>query len=81
MIVDPRLVDVLVDLAKEVELGDPIDWGYVNIGEDEAYKIIALGLIEHIESLPQDQQLTALYATAIKLSVENLVLNLKLLSK
>jgi len=31
----------LVELAKEVEMGDPIDWGMLNISEDQAYALMA----------------------------------------
>lgn len=67
-------VDLLVDLAKEVELTDPIDWGMLNVDEDEAYRLVALSVVEL-----EDNVLT-LKASLTKLMVENFVLNLKLLS-
>lgn len=76
-----EFVELLIDLAREIELSDPIDWGMINVNEQDAYRLIALGLVDHVSTVPADQQLTTLYATAIKLSVENFVLNLKLLSK
>ena len=66
-------VDLLVELAKEVELTDPIDWGMLNVDEDEAYRLIALSVVEL-----EDNVLT-LKASLTKLMVENFVLNLKLL--
>lgn len=65
--------EILVDLAQEVEITDPIDWGMLNISEEEAYKLIA----SHIVEL-SDNPLT-LKAMLTKLMVENFVLNLKLL--
>lgn len=71
-------VDDLVELAKEVEVTDPIDWGMLNINEDDAYRLIALSVIEQF-SLNSSQ--TTLLATITKLVVENFVLNLKLMNK
>jgi hypothetical protein len=67
-------VDQLVELAKEVESEDPIDWGYLSINEEEAYKLIALSLLEH-----KDRNPNILLAIITKLTVENMVLNLKLM--
>ena len=67
--------EILVDLAQEVEITDPIDWGMLSISEEEAYKLIA----SHIVEL-SDNPLT-LKAMLTKLMVENFVLNLKLLEK
>jgi hypothetical protein len=65
--------EILVDLAQEVEITDPIDWGMLSISEEEAYKLIT----SHIVEL-SDNPLT-LKAMLTKLMVENFVLNLKLL--
>jgi len=67
--------EILVDLAQEVEITDPIDWGMLSISEEEAYKLIA----SHIVELSDNP--LALKAMLIKLMVENFVLNLKLLEK
>ncbi len=71
-------IEQLVDLAKEVEMGDPIDWGMLNIGEDEAYALMASHLLELFSQVPNDQQFTVALASLTKLLVENFVLNLKL---
>lgn len=67
-------VDTLVELAKEVENEDPIDWGMLSIDEDTAYRIIASQVLEIYNT---NDQLTML-ASITKLIVENFVLNLKL---
>ena len=67
-------VDQLVELAKEVENEDPIDWGMLSIDEDTAYRIIASQVLEIYNT---NDQLTML-ASITKLIVENFVLNLKL---
>lgn len=68
-------IDDLVELAKEVEVTDPIDWGMLNIDEDNAYRLIATSVLEQF-SQPLDQ--STVLATITKLIVENFVLNLKL---
>lgn len=67
-------VDQLVELAKEVESEDPIDWGMLAVDEDSAYRLIASQVIELYNS---NDQITML-ASITKLIVENFVLNLKL---
>lgn len=67
-------VETLVQLAKEVENEDPIDWGMLSIDEDTAYRIIASQVLEIYNT---NDQLTML-ASITKLIVENFVLNLKL---
>lgn len=73
-------VDELVELAREVESEDPIDWAMLNISEEAAYKMIALSVLERHLELTENRELVLL-ATVVKLTVENFVLNLKLLSK
>jgi hypothetical protein len=70
-------VEHLVELAKEAESEDPIDWGMLAISEDDAYRLIASHVIELYNA---NDQLTML-ASITKLIVENFVLNLKLHQK
>ncbi len=62
----------LADLAMEVEITDPIDWGNLNIDERTAYQLMAT----HVLDMDNDS-ITA-QAIIVKLLVENFVLNLKL---
>lgn len=71
----------LVELAKEVEITDPIDWGYLTIEETQAYKLMASNVIEILDDIPEDQKMIVAMAVMTKLLVENFVLNLKLESK
>ena len=66
-------VDQLVEIAKEVEVGDPFDWADVNVDEDSAYRLMAMNL------LTIDMEPDIMLATIVKLSVENMVLNLRLM--
>ena len=65
----------LVMLAKEGEKMDPIDWGDLNISEDQAYVLMAAHVLEMERNHLTDG------AIIVKLLVENFVLNLKLLGK
>ena len=66
---------ILKELALEADTVDPIDWGQLNISEDEAFNLMAM----HVAEL-ENNHLT-LKAICVKLMVENVVLNLKLLGK
>lgn len=66
-------VDIIVELAKEAEIGDPFDWGSAAISEDDAYQLVALSVAE-LENNP-----LVLKASLTKLIVENMVLNVRLL--
>lgn len=67
------VIDLIVALAQEVEVTDPIDWGMLAIDEEEAYRMMAISILE---SFP-DESIT-IQAVLTKLTVENFVLNLKL---
>lgn len=71
-------IDKIVMLAQEVELGDPIDWGVLNIDEDSAYRLIAMGVVENIQNETHKSEKDVMVATIVKLVVENFTLNLKL---
>ncbi len=62
----------LAELAMEVEITDPIDWGNLSIDERTAYQLMAT----HVLDMDNDS-ITA-QAIIVKLLVENFVLNLKL---
>jgi len=66
---------ILKELALEADTVDPIDWGQLNISEDEAFNLMAM----HVEEM-ENNHLT-LKAVCVKLMVENFVLNLKLMGK
>ena len=68
-------VKLLVELAKEGALMDPIDWGELNITEDQAYVMMAAHVLEMERNHLTDA------AIITKLLVENFVLNLRLLGK
>ena len=68
-------VTLIVELAKEANIADPIDWGELNITEEQAYVMMAAHVLEMERNHLTDA------ATIVKLLVENFVLNLKLVGK
>lgn len=69
----------IIDIAMEIESEDPIDWGYLNIDEKDAYKLIALSALEMYKEWETiDNKDLIVVSTITKLMVENFVLNLKL---
>jgi hypothetical protein len=74
-------IEQLAELAREVENGDPIDWGMIPIREEEAYRQMAAQVLEMMKSYnAADRQRVAL-AAITKLLVENFVLNYQLMEK
>jgi hypothetical protein len=66
----------LAELAQEYDIGDPIDWGMLNVKEDDAYLMIAEQVVD-IMRRSENPELVATIAMT-KLLVENFVLNLRL---
>lgn len=72
-------LEQLITLAKEVESQDPIDWGMLNIDEDDALKLIALDVLDMFNSYESsDDKEAILLATITALLLENFTLNLKI---
>lgn len=70
-----RELEELVELAKAGDEGDPIDWGNLNVSEDEAYRMMA----DHVLQMDPDVKIQR--SVIVKLLVENFVLNLRLMDK
>ena len=72
---DNEELNLIVALAKETEVTDPIDWGELNISEDQAYIMMATHVLQMERNHLTDG------AIIVKLLVENFVLNMRLLGK
>lgn len=75
---------VLAALARQVEDGDPIDWGDLPLDRTAAYELIASQIAEMFggyaaKGVPRDRQMLIALATLVKLTVENFVLHQQLL--
>jgi hypothetical protein len=71
-------VGILVDLAQEIDIKDSIDWGMLNVNEQQAFELMANSVVDQIHSLPEDQREIIMMASLTKLLVENFVLNARL---
>ena len=69
-------------LISEIELADPIDWGMLNISDEDATRLIALSVVQHYEQQIKpmsESDREYIYVSSIaKLTLENCVLNVKL---
>lgn len=75
----PRIsIQQLAKFAQDVEITDPIDWGMLNIQEEQAFQLMASHVMEQFGSNDMELKQIAMLATMTKLLVENFVLNLKL---
>lgn len=73
-------LDVLVKIATEVEEGDPIDWSKLKLSKEEAYKLIGTTILDMFDKeLYTDDDKTIMLAAITKLTVESMVLNLKIM--
>jgi len=74
-------LDLLVDIAQEVEKEDPIDWDRLGVGKEQAYKMIATSVLEQFDKETYtEEDKVILLSTITKLLVENMLLNIKILS-
>lgn len=68
----------IIELAKDVEAEDVIDWSSINVDRDKIYQIIGSQAYDIYVTQSSDHDREAiLLATVIKLVVENFVLNLQ----
>ena len=74
-------LELLVDIAQEVEGQDSIPWDRLAVGKEQAYKMVAASILEMFdkEEYTFDDKVILL-STITKLTVENMLLNIKLLS-
>jgi hypothetical protein len=83
---DHRLLDhrLLASFAKDAEESDPIDWSGVDVDRDLAYDLMASQIAEmfrdyELRGISRDAQTAIAISTVVKLSVENFVLNQRLI--
>lgn len=76
-------LQAVVELMQQVETEDPIDWGMLNINEEDATRLIVSSLVEHYESkirpLDETERDYVIVSAMGKLALENFVLNIKLM--
>ncbi|MEX3981844.1 hypothetical protein AB4Y45_23015 [Paraburkholderia sp. EG287A] len=76
-------IDALVDLLREVEAEDPIDYADLPFGEQELRRLVMSSLVERhhaVESAMAESDMHAMYLlSTAKLVLENTVLHARLL--
>ena len=73
---DPTQV---IELAKEIEAGDPIDWGNLPLNRTAVYTVLGTSVLERVsETQDATEREMILMASVVKLTVENFVLEMKI---
>lgn len=71
--------EAIIELAKDVELEDAINWTSLPIDRDKIYQMIGSQAYEiYVKQSAEEDREAILLATVIKLVVENFVLNLQI---
>lgn len=74
-------LDLLVDIAQEVEGQDAVDWGKLAVGKEQAYKMVAATILEMFDKPEYTfDDKVILLSTITKITVENMLLNIKVLT-
>jgi len=71
-------VGKLVELAKQVELSDNVDWTKLAVTSEQLYEIMADNVLTQMYSVPEDHRESIMMGTMIRLLVENFALNARL---
>lgn len=73
-----KLMYDVIELAKEIEKENKIDFGYITMDEDDAYRRIANEIIQRNFETPAEHRDLMLLATCTHLVLQNLVLHAKI---
>ena len=75
-------LEQLVEIAAQVEAGDPADWGKLAVGQEQAFRMIGTSILDMFDKeVYTDDDKLIMLATITKLTVENMLLNLKIMDK
>lgn len=72
-------LDTLVELAFEVNEGDPIDWGVFRDGKDQTLRMIGASILEQFDKDVTDDHKLIMLSVITKLVAENMILHARLL--
>jgi hypothetical protein len=72
-------LDTLIDLAFEVNEGDPIDWGLFKGGKEQTMRMIGTSILEQFDREMTDEHKLIMLSVITKLVTENMVLHARLL--
>lgn len=76
-----NLVQQIAEIAREIEMEDPIDWAMLTVDEETVYEMMASSVLENYLSNSKEDREMILLGTVTRLVVENFVLNLKAITK
>jgi len=72
-------LDTLIDLAFEVNEGDPIDWGVFRDGQEHTMRMIGSSILEQFDKEMTDDHKLVMMSVITKLVTENMVLHARLM--
>ena len=72
------MLDMLTELSMIVGSTDFVDWGELNIKEEDAYRLMAGHMLELMEKYHPDDHRVTLMSIGTHLMVENFVLHMHL---
>jgi hypothetical protein len=72
-------LNTLVDLAFEVNEGDPIDWGVFKDGKEQTLKMIGASILEQFDKEMTDEHRLIMLSVITKLVAENMILHARLM--
>lgn len=76
VMLDPTQV---IELAKEIEDGDPIDWSDLPLNREAVYTVLGTTVLERASKTQSaTEREMILMASVVKLTVENFVLEMRL---
>ena len=79
---DTEYVQLIAEMAREVNQSDPIDFAYLNIDQNQIFDLMASYIVEKYSQYKHTEEgQTIFLATITKLVAENFVLNYKFLKK
>jgi hypothetical protein len=67
----------LINLAKEAEVTDPLNWDLIKVDKETVYSIMASNVLEQFASLKEEEAHIIALGTITKLLVENFYLHMK----
>jgi hypothetical protein len=72
-----ELVNLVADLAQEVDKEDPVDFGMLQLDEGSVWHLMSVNVVDKYLEMSDDR--VVMMATITKLLVDNFILNYKLM--
>jgi iron-sulfur cluster repair protein YtfE (RIC family) len=72
-----ELVNLIAELAQEVDKEDPVDFGMLQLDEGSVWHLMSVNVVEKYLEMSDDR--VVMMATITKLLVDNFILNYKMM--